>query len=341
MVSVKLERQEKYNLTWHNYSDHYKQILRDLITTNNFSDVTLVTEDKQQIKAHKNIIGSCSPVFRNILQIDPFNNHPVIYLKGIQHFEMEPIIEFMYQGETMIFLDRMADLVSAVKTLEIIGLHKCLDTFNLEKETEASKATDITNINTEEKQDTKVETLERSHHAKYKGPKVNCEHCGKIFSDKHGLKQHIQGAHEGIKYSCDQCEYQGNQQGNLRQHIQSKHEGLKHTCQYCDQQFGTQGNLKIHMQGKHEGITFDCDKCKFKSSRKDRLKYHIQIEHEGVKKDIIYCDQCDKQFTSKKHLKVHQQSKHDGIKYSCDKCPKTYTQSYDLKKHIKVNHTLD
>ena len=72
MVSVKLERQEKYNLTWHNYSDHYKQILRDLITTNNFSDVTLVTEDKQQIKAHKNIIGSCSPVFRNILQIDPF-----------------------------------------------------------------------------------------------------------------------------------------------------------------------------------------------------------------------------------------------------------------------------
>ena len=94
MVSVKLERQEKYNLTWHNYSDHYKQILRDLMTTNNFSDVTLVTEDKQQIKAHKNIIGSCSPVFRNILQIDPFNNHPVIYLKGIQHFEMEPIIVF-------------------------------------------------------------------------------------------------------------------------------------------------------------------------------------------------------------------------------------------------------
>ena len=168
MVSVKLERQEKYNLTWHNYSDHCKQILQDLITTNDFSDVTLVTEDKRQIKAHRNILGACSPVFRNILQIDPFNNHPVIYLKGIQHFEMEPIIQFMYQGETTIFLDRMADLLSAIKTLEIIELHKCLDTFNLEKETEASKETETTN--TDKVQDEKVETLERSHHAKYKNP---------------------------------------------------------------------------------------------------------------------------------------------------------------------------
>ena len=42
----------KYSLKWQTYSDHLKSMLKELMFNEDFSDVTLVTEDKKQIKAH-------------------------------------------------------------------------------------------------------------------------------------------------------------------------------------------------------------------------------------------------------------------------------------------------
>ena len=77
--------EEKYTLKWHNYSDHLGNILKEMSSDDSFADVTLVTDDKKQIKAHRNILSSCSSVFKEILQINTNNNHPVIYLRGIQY----------------------------------------------------------------------------------------------------------------------------------------------------------------------------------------------------------------------------------------------------------------
>ena len=46
--------QEKYTLTWHTYSDHLKTMMKELMMNEDFSDVTLVTEGKKQIKANIN-----------------------------------------------------------------------------------------------------------------------------------------------------------------------------------------------------------------------------------------------------------------------------------------------
>ena len=58
------------------------------MTTSDFADVTLVTDDKHQIRAHRNILSACSPVFKSILQIDSNNTNPIIFLRGIQNSEM-------------------------------------------------------------------------------------------------------------------------------------------------------------------------------------------------------------------------------------------------------------
>ena len=44
---------KKYTLTWHTYSDHLRDILKNISSDVSFADVTLVTDDKKQIKAHK------------------------------------------------------------------------------------------------------------------------------------------------------------------------------------------------------------------------------------------------------------------------------------------------
>ena len=81
---------EKYSLTWHTYSDHLKSMIKELMMNEDFSDVTLVTEDKKQFKAHINILSACSPVFNDILKKDK-NSSPVMYLRGIVYSELESI----------------------------------------------------------------------------------------------------------------------------------------------------------------------------------------------------------------------------------------------------------
>ena len=54
--------QEKYSLTWHTYSDHLRSMMKELMNDEDFANVTLVTEDKKQIKANINILRVCSPV---------------------------------------------------------------------------------------------------------------------------------------------------------------------------------------------------------------------------------------------------------------------------------------
>ena len=82
---------EEYTLAWQSYSEHLREALEEMMTTSGFADVTLVTDDKQQIRAHRNILSAASPVFKSILQIDSKNANPVIYLRGIRHYEMESI----------------------------------------------------------------------------------------------------------------------------------------------------------------------------------------------------------------------------------------------------------
>ena len=68
-----MQLQEKYTMNWHNYSDHLREALREMMTTGEFADVTLVTDDKQQIRAHRNILSAASPVLKNILKLDSDN----------------------------------------------------------------------------------------------------------------------------------------------------------------------------------------------------------------------------------------------------------------------------
>ena len=91
-----MQHQEKYTLHWHSYSDHLREALNNMMLSSEFADVTLVTDDKQQIRAHQNILSACSPVFKSILQIDSKNANPVLYLRGIQYSEMESIMHSLF-----------------------------------------------------------------------------------------------------------------------------------------------------------------------------------------------------------------------------------------------------
>ena len=86
---------EKLNLTWDTYVDHLKEMLHNMMTSNELTDVTLVSEDKKHFKAHKVVLSASSSVFKSIINENSISS-PIIYLRGIQSFEIESILQFIY-----------------------------------------------------------------------------------------------------------------------------------------------------------------------------------------------------------------------------------------------------
>ena len=246
--------QDKYTLHWHTYSDHLRDILKEMSSDDSFADVTLVTDDKKQIKAHRNILSACSSVFKEILQINTNNNHPVIYLRGIQYPEMESILQFIYLGEAKFYEERIKDFLTVAKNLEIREVAKGIeDGDSTETETEESQI-EADDVAEPSKQD--IDNATEGQHKTHsrpvtKGCKYVCQQCDKAYYDSSTLRKHIKSAHEGVKFACDQCDKQFTDQGNLTQHIKSVHEGVKYACNQCDYQASTQSNLTAHTKRKH------------------------------------------------------------------------------------------
>ena len=243
----------KYNLTWHHYSDHLKCMMKDLMMNEEFSDVTLVTEDKKHIKANINILSACSPVFKEILNKQK-NSSQIMYLRGIQFSEMESILQFIYLGEATFYEERMDEFLAVAKSLEIKELCNTENESNDEPDNETTLSDPVT----------LPETLEEtilSDHSKMQIPQESergvlheCEYCHKHFSHRASLHIHKKSVHEGVKFACDQCDYQATTQGNLSKHIRSKHEGVKYYCDQCEYQATQQGSLSRHIKSVHEGV---------------------------------------------------------------------------------------
>merc|ERR1712086_1064757 len=84
-------------------------------------DVTLATDDGQQIQANKMVLTAGSHFFSDIFMKTNHSNM-LIYLKGISSAELEPVIDFIYNGEAFITQDYLTNFLGTAKELQIKGL---------------------------------------------------------------------------------------------------------------------------------------------------------------------------------------------------------------------------
>ena len=107
-------------------------MFKDLHEERKHSDVTLVCDDQTQLKAHKIVLRACSPVLKKIIDDNP-SQHPLIYLRGIQSYEMESILQFMYLGEGRFHYGRMGEFMKVAKDLELKEISKSVETPKVEE----------------------------------------------------------------------------------------------------------------------------------------------------------------------------------------------------------------
>ena len=112
---------KNFDLSHYEFDTIATRFLKGLIADEDFTDVTLVCENNQQIKAHKVILGSFSSTMRNIiLSID--QSCPVIYMKGVKYEELRHLIDFLYLGETKVSKDNLPGFMEIAQDLNIKGL---------------------------------------------------------------------------------------------------------------------------------------------------------------------------------------------------------------------------
>ena len=114
-------------------------MFRDLAQSSEYADVTLVSDDRKQSYAHKFVLSACSPVFKMMLGKNG-NQNPIIFLRGVNHQEIESMLQFMYLGETTIDRRRMNEFFNTAKSLEVKELCVNVDVAkNLEESTAAQE----------------------------------------------------------------------------------------------------------------------------------------------------------------------------------------------------------
>ena len=338
--------QDELYLSWKSFDRHVLATFQEILKDSNLSDVTLVCEDQIQIPAHKLVLSSVSPVFRNLL-LNNSDLQPLIYLDGVNKQQLQSILQFIYLGKTTVLKDQVKEFMDIAEELQIKEL---VSDFQIEGQLfkttdEVQQTFDEASANAEVfPEEDKIEPETRSKLSsislelaeyEHKSNRYYCDQCEYNTTQKGHLKTHQQSIHEGTRYPCDKCEYQATTQGNLKVHQESKHEGIRHSCTQCEYEAPDKSSLRRHHQTQHNGFRFSCTQCEYKATRKDYLKAHQQSQHEGVR---YSCNQCEYQAGQQKFVKAHQKSKHEGVRYYCDQCEVKTTTSGHLQRHKQAKH---
>ena len=235
---------ESYNLNWAEFNSYTSKTFKDLLSDQNFSDVTLVCDDAETIQAHKFILSACSPFFSRILTKNQ-HNHPLVYLSDVNLNDLKAIVNFMYLGQTNVNKSASAKNFNKLR-------HSLLKKSELlEESLNTESHVDISNMN----ENMKIE--------------IDAENPTPMFDDQD----------EFVNVdSIDTSQFAIENMMSLTPTV-SVDGDKTYPCDQCDYKATYACNLTSHKRTVHQGLYYSCTLCPYKSSRKDRLNKHVATKH--------------------------------------------------------------
>merc|ERR1712126_796650 len=89
---------EKFCLKWNDLQTNIGKSFKSLRHDDDLFDVTLVSDDHNQVSAHKLVLSACSEYFKNIFKTNK-HSHPLLCLEGVNSEELNDVLDYIYNGE--------------------------------------------------------------------------------------------------------------------------------------------------------------------------------------------------------------------------------------------------
>lgn len=170
-----------------------------------------------------------------------------------------------------------------------------------------------------------------------KGP-CTCNICGKVISNKYGLREHQTVVHfKNGKFACEICGKRVTNKRALNLHMTSHSTERKFVCDLCGSSHKTKGNLNYHIKTMHTMIkNFRCDIC-FKTFKvQAELKDHCFSVH--ANEGVITCIVCKKKLTTALSIYTHSVMHSGAREHECTQCGYAFKTATGLKEHM-VTHS--
>ena len=112
---------EKFCLKWNDFHSNVSKSFSLLRNEDYLHDVTIVSDDNEQIAAHKLVLSTCSEYFKSIFMKNK-HSHPLICLEGVSSNDVKNMMDYMYNGELQIFQDDLDRFLNVAQRFKLEGL---------------------------------------------------------------------------------------------------------------------------------------------------------------------------------------------------------------------------
>ena len=273
-----MQTSEKFCLRWNDFQENVNTAFSDLRKDCDFTDVTLASEDSQQIEAHKVILSASSPFFQKLLKRNR-HVHPLIYMRGIKSEDLLTLVDFLYYGEADIYQENLDTFLNIAEEFQLKGLNGTEDGERGEDEGNPQKKTynpTVTRTGTNRNSDifeTEISSQNNSFTSQTNSedqiclstavalPKYEFSGDMKELDEKieslmvrgeHMIKQ---GAWNMTAYVCNVCGKEDSK-SHLKIHIEGIHlEGISVPCNFCGKTFKSRYSLRQHNLSLHKDST--------------------------------------------------------------------------------------
>ena len=274
---IRIKMSEKLCLKWNDFKDNVLTAFGNLREDKDFADVTLASEDGDQVAAHKVILAASSPFFENILKRNKHSNL-VIFMRGIKSADLLAIMDFLYLGEAKIYQDNLESFLAVADELRLKGLMGPKnEAYHGDGDLDAPGHVEETLM--QKKPFTNASPNRENPLYKHEQIATSSEYSQEIVAFGHEVKKvTLKSNFNGDLQELDEKVVSMMERtGNKNVHGQPIYQ-----CTLCGKE-GKNGQLKNHIEANHlEGVSIPCHLCQIIFRSRRALTTHIYEKHRNI-----------------------------------------------------------
>ena len=347
--------EDKIEFSLDSFTSNLQELFRYLYEEQTFSDVTLVTDDQRQIKAHKFILSKSCSTFTSILKNIDFLN-PIIVLRDIKYKDLKLILDFIYLGHVSIEKDGLEEFLSIAECLKLDDVDRIFQkmvsgengnknksqgniTTNFDKVNEYFEFESVTDEQDGNESEKVVPEIETSL------PTIIIDDEEDENESMNKNKEYLKSTHSSV--CSERSETNTSMTDKVIQNLELENivsnsdtnemSQIQATeCTFCGVKFHSKERLLEHFKSELTfcGTKYKCNQCHYQAVDKIDFKSHQVKEHV-----VEYsCEKCEFISNKKVYLYYHVKNMHGTVTHYCQDCEFKSKSKQNLKTHIQSIH---